>query len=319
MKQFLCLAAVLALAWAGVEDHQGIPQAAPVGDTPGQLVETSPEMLLQESISDQDVAETIVLDPITEGIVHTKIDYDNPLLYNFQAAAATSRSTLRSVQKAAQSRVAELEAALIEVDSTAQIHESTPADGHCLFHACVSGGLFTEADLGFRPTVYEFRRMALSLATPEQIHTAAVSSGNGGMTDAQYIKSMVQGGWGDDLMIALLARCFRKDITVISVGSTRTFRADGTEENGGSKHSIWIAHHSEFHYYGVVRTKQKMAIDDLGRTGGFNGDCPLCTTVWECAVCAWKREQAAKSGGARASSSKQACLLSYSALIDFRP
>jgi len=213
---------------------------------------------------------------------------------------------LEVVQKAGRSRVAELQAAVSEVDPTAHIDKSTPADGHCLFHACVSGGLFTEADLGFKPTVYDLRRMALSLATPEQIHTAAVGAGNAGMTDAQYRKSMVQNGWGDNLMIALLARCFRKDITVISVGSTRTYYADGTEENGASKHSIWIAHHSEFHYYGVLRAQQKVAMDDLGRTGGFSGNCGLCTTVWDCAVCVWQRDQAAKSDRAMASGSKQA-------------
>ena len=87
--------------------------------------------------------------------------------------------------------------------------------GICLFHACASGGLFTEADLGFRPTVFELRRMALALASPEQIEIAAIGAGNEGMTQPEYIASMVQDGWGDNLMVSCLARCFATDFSVV--------------------------------------------------------------------------------------------------------
>lgn len=98
---------------------------------------------------------------------------------------------------------------------------------------------------------------------------------------------MITKGWGDNLMIALLAQCFNKAITVISTDSARTYMADGTEANGAVQGAIWIAHHSEFHYYGVLR-----AGDSLGRTGGFSGDCPLCTIQYECATCEHQRRLA---------------------------
>ena len=90
-------------------------------------------------------------------------------------------------------------------------------------------------------------------------------------------------------MIALLARCFKKIITVISKDYARTYLADGTEDDGVVEGAIWIAHHSEFHYYGVLRAK-----DSFGRTGGFSGDCPLCTMAWECGTCAHQRSLAKK-------------------------
>ena len=119
------------------------------------------------------------------------------------------------------------------------------------------------------------------------------------MTIADYRKEMVTNGWGDNLMIALLARCFDKAITVISKDSARTFFADGHEADGVVQESIWIAHHSEFHYYGVLRAGVSLpAKDSLGRTGGFSGNCPLCTTEWDCGTCIYQRSLSKQSEAA---------------------
>ena len=46
--------------------------------------------------------------------------------------------------------------------------------------------------------------------------------------------------------------------------------ADGTEANGISQASLWIAHHSEFHYYGVLKASQVVA---------------LAEEEWPCGLC----------------------------------
>ena len=48
-------------------------------------------LLLQEDPPDELELETLVIDQISTGLNHTKIDFSNPLLYNFQAAAAANR------------------------------------------------------------------------------------------------------------------------------------------------------------------------------------------------------------------------------------
>ena len=122
---------------------------------------------------------------------------------------------------------------------------------------------------------------------------AAIGSGSKGLTIEAYKESMVTNGWGDNLVIAMLARCFNKALTVISKNSARTYRADGAEVDGTIENSIWIAHHSEFHYYGVLRAATMVpAVDYLGRIGVFSGSCPLCTTHWECGTCVYRSGKA---------------------------
>ena len=73
-----------------------------------------------------------------------------------------------------------------------------------------------------------------------------------------------------------------------------------------------IFHHSEFHYYGVAGARQvapETRGDPLGRTGGFTGECPLCTNNFECAVCAFQKERKAREGsiGVIPSSRRKIC------------
>jgi hypothetical protein len=204
--------------------------------------------------------ETLVYDPSTGGASHIKVESSTGFLLNKKAVVAASLAIHTERNKCMEAHANELQGVLTTYEPGACVDKSTPADGHCLFHACVSGGLFTEHDIGCRLSVVELRQMVFSLATPEQIRIAAVGSGTQGLTDAAYIQSMMSDGWGDNLMISLLSKCFKKDITVLTCRSARTFFADGNEQDGTSPTSIWIAHHSEFHYYGVLRGNQVVAV-----------------------------------------------------------
>ena len=123
---------------------------------------------------------------------------------------------------------------------------------------------------------------------------------------------MANNAWGDQLMLVCLARCFNRDITVIGYNSARTFLTKGGEVDGVLPDSVWIAHRAELHYYGVkkvslgsvytaegrdeedVRSLERFAtkakvrdalFSSLGRTGGVDGECPICTDKFTCAVC----------------------------------
>ena len=96
------------------------------------------------------------------------------------------------------------------------------------------------------------RRNLQSMATQDQLQIAA-NAMEPPMTVQQYKDSMSCSEWGDNLMVALLAKAFTKDICVISSVGTRTFYADGREENTVEPSALWIAHEGEFHYYGVIR------------------------------------------------------------------
>ena len=160
----------LALAPLNLAGNSGNADAplAPTLSVGDQLVEISPELLLDEDLLDELVLETVIIDPVTTGIDHIKVNSGSSLLYDFQAAAAASQKSLASKKRDFENQIRELQESLAAREPGACIDESTPADGHCLFHACTSGGLFTEEALGFGPAVFKLRRMALSLATDDQ-------------------------------------------------------------------------------------------------------------------------------------------------------
>ena len=75
---------------------------------------------------------------------------------------------------------------------------------------------------------------------------------------------MRQGLYGDNLMIALLAQLFRRDVTVIDEASVRTFLAIGGErpfDESLDGNSLWIGHVGDNsggsaemdHYFGILR------------------------------------------------------------------
>ena len=78
------------------------------------------------------------------------------------------------------------------------------------------------------------------------------------MTVQAYTKGMMRNLWGDNLMIACLARTFGRDISIISRTYVRSFLAAGGEAQGVTKGSLWIAHRGEEHYYAVVRAENNM-------------------------------------------------------------
>ena len=147
------------MVWVAPAKHGALMSAASFEEVEEALAEAPDDVLLEVSSPHSPNGDTLVVDPITSGISHIKSGSVNPLLSEFQAVASASRAEFETHQKNAAKRAAEVQDAVATWEPGALIDESTPEDGHCLFHACASGGLFTEADLGFRPTVFELRRM----------------------------------------------------------------------------------------------------------------------------------------------------------------
>ena len=91
--------------------------------------------------------------------------------------------------------------------------------------------------------------MALNMATPNEIELAAKGVGKQGVPVDKYKSQMATSGWGDNLMIAVLARDLKRSITVISESSSRTFTAYGEELDGADEYAIWVAYLQDFHYF----------------------------------------------------------------------
>ena len=100
----------------------------------------------------------------------------------------------------------------------------------------------------------ELRRLALSMASQEQLEVAAAGAGPG-ITVPKYQEGMRQGLWGGNLMIALLAKAFQADTAVISGQRARAWKACGDEERGARPEALWVARRGEWHYYGVFRAQ----------------------------------------------------------------
>ena len=147
MMLFCSLMACVPLALAAPEGHGTIIKMDPNLRTEGQLAEPSCEQLLDESPPEQAIMERIVYDSIYGGASHIKVGSGNAkwwqkpeaLLYDLKAAAAVSREVSQSKQQATGAMANELQDALTTREPGACLDKNTPEDGHCLFHACVSG------------------------------------------------------------------------------------------------------------------------------------------------------------------------------------
>ena len=142
--------------------------------------------------------------------------------------------------------------------------DDTPRDGHCLFHALRAGGLLRDVPGGL--TIPQLRALVVSSASAEQLQLMAVERR---VSVDEYKRTMLAGGYGDNLTIAMLARVFSASICVISPDTDRTFtRAGEVAGAAAGVDSIWIAYNGVNHYYGVKvpRTStaaQAMGVDEL--------------------------------------------------------
>ena len=162
-------------------------------------------------------------------------------------AEANSLATEAAEKAARDAQRILLQQALAKYEQGATLDATTPEDGDCLFHAIRRGGFFG-VDQAVDPEAV--RQIALSHATVEQIEAAAASTG---LTVGQYRAKMTQFEYGDNCMVAILARVYNRDISVISMNYARTFRASGTDDVGVDPAAVWIGHAPEKHYYAIFR------------------------------------------------------------------
>ena len=73
------------------------------------------------------------------------------------------------------------------------------------------------------------------------------------LTVEGYVDEMSKDGYGDNLMVALMARVWQCSIIVVSEHNARTWHANGEEVPGADPSAVWVAHAGEWHYYGVKR------------------------------------------------------------------
>ena len=167
-----------------------------------------------------DVEEAIV-DDATSGISHMKVS-SAPLLpagaFDLRAALAASIANQKESDAIMATRTAALEQALSQFCPGALLDRSTPADGHCLFHALRRGGVASSEDIPCSLSIRELRSLALSVASEEQLQVAAAGHGDSGLSVAEYKEQMPIGAWGDELMIAMLAKAFCRSISIVSIG-----------------------------------------------------------------------------------------------------
>lgn len=97
------------------------------------------------------------------------------------------------------------------------------------------GGLVTSFQSASRDlTVHGLRRIALAITSPDELAVTSQHDGDSSMTVEEYIANMDGETWGDNLMLALLARCFGKPISVMWTDMQRSWYPDGREVNGVS-------------------------------------------------------------------------------------
>ena len=215
------------------------------------LNEVLVETLLEESLGEETQGDTVVVDADTGGVSHIKVSA-LPLQYDVAAGLAMSVAQHQEGLALLQAAERDLQAAVSDLEAGALLDQATPADGHCLFHALVRGGIARLEDVPCKLSVSELRAMALSMASEEELSVAAASTGEG-IPVQEYKTQMQSNLWGDNLMISMLCRCFKVSIAVITNQASRTWFAYGTEAAGADLEAIWIAHRGEWHYYGVER------------------------------------------------------------------
>ena len=253
---FPCLGFMVAVHHVMAAPRMGpLPFSVPAASASSSLPQLE-EPLLAELECETAESEVLVATGPHGAISHSKLSGIQGRPYSLKEALAESAVLQGAAAAQLLSRADALQQSLDALEPGALVDRETPGDGHCLFHALMEGGLFAADDTlrGLKLTIHELRRIALNTAEPQEIEIAAQGSGEEGLTVPEYIEAMIHSGWGDNLMIAMLAKSFQKDITIISVdGVARTYFAAGGEVCGTHPTSIWVAHHSEWHYYGVVR------------------------------------------------------------------
>ena len=200
---------------AGVGTLSNVPShpAASSSSAPVPVNDLPADALLCE---DEDAlgSEAMVVDAETGGLSHIKLSQAHasasfpPLAFDFEAGVAASLAVRAEAGKQTKMAEQEMQTALTKHEAGALLNTSTPADGHCLFHALKHGGLARFENVPCQLTVAELRCMALSMATPEQLEVAAASTGEHGVSVDRYKEQMVSNLWGDNLMVALLAQTF---------------------------------------------------------------------------------------------------------------
>ena len=133
----------------------------------------------------------LVVDAETTGFSHEKLGAQaatgentcpssvDPRLYDFAAGLKASRAAGKKARQSRAQVEKTLQEALSREEEGARLDTTTPRDGHCLFHACVRGGLIQADSLPIRLTEQELRRMALNTASEEDIQSAADGTGQG--------------------------------------------------------------------------------------------------------------------------------------------
>ena len=135
------------------------------------------------------------------------LDYRaDPKNYDWKAAIADSLQNRKAKEAKHEQGVQDLANAVNAAEDGAGLDYSTPKDGHCLFHALAAGGLLS--DIPESLTIDELRQIALQTATLQQLETAAIGTGEQGLTIEQYVRGMRRGLYGDNLIISLLASFF---------------------------------------------------------------------------------------------------------------
>ena len=266
-----------------------------IQENPEQLVEPSPEFFLEGASNELAVVEveTEIGAGPHGGLLHSKIELHqlsaHPAMLNlYEAMAANKALDDKAAKERAEATVA-LQTALTAVEAGARLNLDTPEDGHCLLWALLQGGLTLPADMGdLTLSVTELRSLALNMAGLEDLEAAALTTpGEDGMplTVEQYVDGMRRGLWGDMLMIGCLARCFRKDITVVTASSVRTFAAEGGDMDGPLHDAIWIGHRVEDHYYGILRAaaptpqSQQLQVVKPGEQSAASCDVKECQAL----------------------------------------
>ena len=148
----------------------------------------------------------MVLDGESGGLSHIKV---SPAHAHESAFAASVADHAVSEQLKAQERRG-LQEALDQAEPGAALNVSTPEDGHCLFHALKSGGIFASRPDFNDLDIAALRQVVLSEATTEQREAAAVSND---LPVSVWEQRMAVNDYGDALMISLLSQFFGRDLS----------------------------------------------------------------------------------------------------------
>ena len=155
-----------------------------------------------------------------------------------------------------------------------------------MFHALLSAGLASPLGCDIPPDISQMRANVLNIASEAQLNVAASGDKDGGVPVEEYKRGLLAGEWGDNLVIALLAKHYQQSISVISLTYARTWSPDGQEQCGVEADALWIAHAPERHYYGIFRAAAKDESDQFRRQrlGLIRACCPLCSAAAPCAL-----------------------------------